>query len=88
MKVETIFLYATVCLLVLWQRPRVAVSLLLCFTGLLRISPDEVFELGVDAAKQNDMMDARWKYFHHPASLQVCADCAPCARCFAKWLCD
>jgi hypothetical protein len=53
----------------------------------LRISPHEVFELGVDAAKQNDMMDARWTYFHHPASLQVCADCAPCARCFAMWLC-
>ena len=53
----------------------------------LRISPHEVFALGVDAAKQNDMMDARWKYFYHPASLQVCTDCAPCARCFATWLC-
>ena len=42
----------------------------------------------VNPERQNDMMDARWRYFHHSVSMapgpQNTAD--PCARCFCRWL--
>jgi hypothetical protein len=52
----------------------------------LRISPQEAAMLLLDGSRQNEMMDARWNYFHMPASMQDGVECLPCARCFAEWL--
>ena len=53
----------------------------------LRISKREAYELGVDEDEQNEMMDARWKCFHHSVSLDRREECSACSRCFANWLC-
>ena len=54
----------------------------------LKISPIEAMELMVDTTQQNDMMDARWTFFHIPVSLSGAEECPPCPRCFAQWLCE
>ena len=52
----------------------------------LRISKWEAQSLGVNEAAQNDMMDVRWRYFYHSASIALRVECAPCTRCFSEWL--
>lgn len=56
--------------------------------GKLRISPKEAAELRVPEATQNDMMDERWVYFHHSATLQNVDDTIPsCPACWCRWCC-
>ena len=54
----------------------------------LRIPLKEAWAAEVDPAAQNEMMDARWRYFHFPVSLDkgVRVDISPCPKCFATWL--
>ena len=54
-----------------------------------RIPEAEARRLQVDAEEQNRMMDARFQFFHFARSLSKHekVECAPCARCFAEWLC-
>ena len=54
----------------------------------LRIALEEAVRMQVNPERQNDMMDARWRYFHHSVSMdpdpQKTAE--PCAKCFCHWL--
>lgn len=56
----------------------------------LRIPAEEAQRLNVDPAKQNDMMDERFKYFHFPRTFRKdeVVEVDPCARCCADWLSD
>ena len=56
--------------------------------GKLRISKAEALELEVCETEQNNMMDARFRYFHFPVTLKADEKVAvlSCRRCFADWL--
>ena len=56
----------------------------------LRISPKEALALQVAPEEQNDMMDARFKFFRHPAPVppRHLRSVRPCPKCFATWLCS
>ena len=56
--------------------------------GKLRIPLEEAVRMQVNPERQNDMMDARWRYFHHSVSMppDPQKNVAPCARCFSRWL--
>ena len=53
-----------------------------------RIPKTEAEALQVNAAEQDDMMDARFQYFFFPHTLkkEEKVEVAPCAHCFAKWV--
>lgn len=55
-----------------------------------RIPQAEAQHLRVNEEEQNRMMDARFVYFHFPRSLTKVekVEVAPCARCFAQWVCS
>ena len=53
--------------------------------------PDkEAKELQLDPYDQNEMMDARFTFFHFPCTLPKAGrrDVSPCPKCFAKWVCS
>lgn len=54
----------------------------------LKISDREASSLQVDPDEQNDMMNARFKFFRHPVPVPIAhrRNVQPCARCFAGWL--
>ena len=53
-----------------------------------RISAYEADMLGVNAAEQNDMMDARFQYFRFPVTLSRYKkeEVSPCTTCCCAWL--
>ena len=50
--------------------------------GKLRIPLEEAIRMRVNPDRQNDMMDARWRYFCHTVSLpeDQSKKCEPCGR--------
>jgi hypothetical protein len=56
----------------------------------LRIPLREALELGLDPVRQNDMMDATWRYFQfsHAYTKETRVLVKPCGQCFARWLCQ
>ena len=52
------------------------------------ISAKEADELHVKAYEQDDMMEARFRFFHFPCTLTKYQnrEVAPCAACFARWV--
>ena len=53
-----------------------------------RICPEEARKLELNAREQNEMMDARFNYFHFPCSLskKKKVKVKTCKKCFALWL--
>ena len=54
-----------------------------------RIPHEEATRLQVNEEEQNRMMDSLFMYFHFQRSLakEEKMEVAPCARCFAQWVC-
>ena len=52
------------------------------------IAEEEAQKLGVDAAEQNRMMEARFRNFHFPRSLSKDekVEVPACTACFSKWV--